>query len=193
MTSHTPSHSKTTPTMVSRLWAGAAILGVLLVLVLVGIRLVQKDNNPVALGQAPRDFTLTTFSGDVIDTTELRGKVVLINFWASWCSTCDQEALLLQEAWQKYKPVESDEILFLGVAYMDTQPASLDFLSTYGVTFPNGQDLRGEISKVYQVKSVPETFILDQEGKLQYFKIGPFSSLSEITAAIDSVLRQSQP
>ena len=193
MTSHTPSHSKTTPTMVSRLWAGAAILGVLLVLVLVGIRLVQKDNNPVALGQAPRDFTLTTFSGDVINTTELRGKVVLINFWASWCSTCDQEALLLQEAWQNYKSDESDEIVFLGIAYMDTQPASLDFLSTYGVTFPNGQDLRGEISKVYQVKSVPETFILDQEGKLQYFKIGPFSSLSEITAAIDSVLRQSQP
>lgn len=193
MTSQFPSRVKSTPPIVNKLWAGAAILGVLLVLVLVGIRLVQKDNDPVALGQAPRDFTLTTFSGDVIDTAELRGKVVLINFWASWCSTCDQEALLLQEAWQNYKSVESDEIVFLGISYMDTEPASLDFLSIYGVTYPNGQDLRGEISKVYQVKSVPETFILDQEGKLQYFKIGPFSSLSEITAAIDSVLRQSQP
>jgi cytochrome c biogenesis protein CcmG, thiol:disulfide interchange protein DsbE len=79
-------------------------------------------------------------------------------------------------------------VIFLGVAYMDTEPASRAYLAEYGVTYPNGPDLRGTISKIYQVNSVPETYVLDGDGMLRYLKIGSFASLDEIISAVDAVL-----
>jgi peroxiredoxin len=70
---------------------------------------------------------------------------------------------------------------------MDTEPASLKFIEDHGITFPNGPDLRGEISKIYRVNAVPETYILDTERRLRYVKFGSFLSSSEITAAINQV------
>lgn len=167
-------------------WAVAAFAGVLLVLVLMAIRLLQSDSAPVRLGERPKDFSLRTYDGEVINTADLRGKVILVNFWASWCTTCDQEAALLQQAWQNYHSM--DQVVFLGVAYMDTENASQAYLAGHGVTFPNGPDLRGEISKIYQVKSVPETFILDADGVLRYRKIGAFITLGEVLSAVDTAL-----
>jgi cytochrome c biogenesis protein CcmG, thiol:disulfide interchange protein DsbE len=169
-------------------WAIVAFAGMLFVLVLMGIRLLQNDSSPVELGRNPNDFSLTTYGGDVIYTADLRGKVVLINFWASWCETCDEEMALLEQAWQVYRNANPEGVIFLGVAYMDTEPASRAYLAEYGVTYPNGPDLRGAISKIYQVNSVPETYILDADGALGYFKIGSFISLDEIISAIDAVL-----
>jgi cytochrome c biogenesis protein CcmG/thiol:disulfide interchange protein DsbE len=169
-------------------WALAAFAGVLFILVLVGIRLFQNDSSPVELGKSPNDFSLTTYAGDEIHTADLRGKVVLVNFWASWCATCDEEAALLEQAWQAYQSDDPERVIFLGVAYMDTEPASRAYLAEYGVTYPNGPDLRGAISKIYQVSSVPETYILDPQGTLRYLKIGSFFSLDEIISAVDAVL-----
>ncbi|MFA5611383.1 MAG: TlpA disulfide reductase family protein, partial [Anaerolineaceae bacterium] len=78
--------------------------------------------------------------------------------------------------------------LFLGVAYMDTEPAARSFLQEYGVTYPNGPDLRGEISDLYQVQGVPETFVLDQDGVLRNIKYGPFLSVDEILSLIQPLL-----
>lgn len=173
------------------LWVVAVFSGVLLVLVLIGIRLFQSDDSPLRLGEKPNDFSLTTYHGEVINTADLRGKVVLVNFWASWCTTCDEEAALLEAAWQGYQVDGSQRVIFLGIAYMDTEPASRAYIAEYGVTYPNGPDLRGLISKIYQVNSVPETFILDATGTLQHIKIGSYSSLDEILSAIDSALNLS--
>lgn len=170
------------------LWAVTAFAGVLFVLVLIGMRLFQNDSSPVELGKNPKDFSLTTYAGDAIHTADLRGKVVLINFWASWCATCDEEAALLQQAWQVYQTSDPEGVIFLGLAYMDTEPASRAYLADYGVTYPNGPDLRGSISKIYQVNSVPETYILDANGTLRYLKIGSFTSLNEMISAVDAVL-----
>ena len=169
-------------------WAVAAFSGVLFVLVLMGIRLFQNDSSPVELGKNPKDFSLTTYAGGVIHTADLHGKVVLVNFWASWCTTCDEEAALLEEAWQVYQIIDPGRVIFLGVAYMDTEPASRAYLAEYGVTYPNGPDLRGAISKIYQVNSVPETYVLDSDGTLRYLKIGSFTSIDEMISAVDAVL-----
>jgi cytochrome c biogenesis protein CcmG/thiol:disulfide interchange protein DsbE len=170
------------------LWAVAAFAGVLFVLTLIGMRLIQNESSPVEMGEKPKDFSLATYAGDVIHTADLRGKVVLVNFWASWCATCDEEAALLEQAWQVYQAADTGGVIFLGVAYMDTEPASRAYLADYGVTYPNGPDLRGAISKIYQVNSVPETYILDPDGTLRYLKIGSFLSLDEIISAVDAVL-----
>jgi len=170
------------------LWAIAAIVGLVVILTLIGIRLLQNDASPVRMGERPKDFSLSTYAGEVIDTADLRGKVVLVNFWASWCTTCVGEVALLEEAWQHYQSEGPDQVVFLGVAYMDTEPASRAYLDQHGVSFPSGPDLRGEISRHYQVNSVPETFVLDAEGNLRHIKIGPFASLGEILAVVDAAL-----
>lgn len=171
----------------SKIWALLAFIGVSLVLLLIGIRLFQDEGEGVAMGEKPPNFELTSFSGETIRTSDLRGKVVLINFWASWCTPCEEEAQMLEEAWQFYQTEYIDEVVFLGVAYMDTENASLSFLSDYGVTYPNGPDLGSEISSIYQVNAVPETYILDEDGSLQYVKFGPFVALEEILAAVKKV------
>ncbi len=172
----------------NKFWAVAVFIGVTAILVLVGLRLFQDRDPRIALGEKPGDFLLETFSGQVIDTTDLRGKVVVINFWASWCNTCDEEAMLLEAAWQLTQKEENAEVIFLGVAYMDTETASRAFLLDYGITYPNGPDLRSEISRKYQVHSVPETYILDRGGTLRFVKIGPFASLNEVLSAIETTL-----
>lgn len=187
MTAGTSKQNKSGSGKFKKFWALAAFISVGLILLLIGISLFQNESDGVAMGETPQNFELTTFSGETILTSDLRGKVVLINFWASWCTTCDEEALMLEEAWQFYKTKGTKDVVFLGVAYMDTETASLSFLSDYGVNYPNGPDLGGEISNIYQVNSVPETYILDQDGALQYIKFGPFVSMEQILAAIKSV------
>ena len=167
------------------LWVGAVVVIILGLLVLLGLELFSESGSAVSIGQSPPDFKLETYDGEMIQTDALRGKVVLINFWSSWCTTCDEEAQMLEEAWSKFEREQPGSVSFLGVAYMDTPPDSLDFIETYGVTYPNGPDLRGEISKLYQVSSVPETYILDPEGVLRAIKIGPFTSTEEVIQAIE--------
>ena len=170
------------------LWAIAAVVGLVIILALIGIRLLQNDAAPVMIGERPKDFSLSTYTGEVIHTADLGGKVVLVNFWASWCTTCDEEAFLLEEAWQYYQAHQPGRVIFLGVSYMDTVPASRAYLDQHGVSYPNGPDLRGEISRNFQVNSVPETFIMDADGTLRHLKIGPFASINEILSAIDATL-----
>lgn len=168
-----------------RLWAFLIITGIVVVLVLIGFRLLQNDAVGTALGEKPADFVLESYSGESISTADLRGRVVLVNFWASWCVTCPEDVRMLEAAWQDIQRDQGEDILFLGVAYMDTRQASLDFLAEHGMTYPSGPDLRGEISRTYRVSSVPETFILDRDGVLRYIRIGPFSGMSEIYSALE--------
>lgn len=166
------------------IWIAIGALFVVGLLALLGMKLFSSDARALSVGKRPEDFRLQTFSGDTIDTVSLRGKIVLVNFWSSWCATCDEEAVLLEEAWSVYQ-AEGD-VVFLGVAYMDTEPDSQDFLAAYGVTFPNGPDLGGDISHLYRVSSVPETYVLDAQGVLRVIRFGPFASTAEIFQAIES-------
>lgn len=165
-----------------------AILGVLGLLILLGFRLFGNESEAIEIGKTPQDFTLTTFSGERVNTQDLRGKVVLINFWASWCTTCDEEGELLEAAWRFYQRNYPDQVAFLGVAYADTQPASMAFIEKYGLTYPNGPDLQTQISRIYQVGGVPETYVLDESGEVTAIKIGTFMSLEEINQAIETAL-----
>lgn len=169
-------------------WTIIILLSLAAVFAVIGVRLFQNDGGMVQLDQAPESFILKTYSGEEIGTADLVGKVVLINFWASWCDPCEEEALLLEEAWQQIGREGSADVVFLGVAYNDAEPASRAFLEGYGITYPNGPDLRGEISGIFNVKGVPETFILDQRGRLQYVKYGPFLTSNEIVQAVEQIL-----
>ncbi len=163
-----------------------AWLGLFALLVLIALVLLRNQEGPIVIGQKPPAFILTTFAGQQIGTDEMAGKVVLVNFWASWCKTCEQEAADLETAWQYYQP--RGDVMFIGIAWTDTEQASLAYIKKFDISYPNGPDLGTVISQAYRITAVPETYIMDKQGKLASMKLSPYTSLAEIKAAIDPLL-----
>src|ERR1044071_3284917 len=89
-------------------------------------------------------FTVTLFDGRKLTLEDLRGKAVFVNFWASWCVPCREEARDLEAAWQKIK---DNNMVFLGVAVQDTDQNSREFLKEFNITYPNGKDEAGKIDR----------------------------------------------
>jgi len=182
---------ETTPTSTGKrlpLWVmGVSFAGLLAFLALIAWGLNRNQAGPIAIGQKVPGFSLTTFDGPALKTTDYAGKVVVINCWASWCQPCEQEAPALEQAWQLYKP--GGQVVFLGVDYVDTEPQALAFMKKFAVSYPNGPDLRTIISQMFHTTGVPETYILDRQGRLAYAKKGPFMSVVEITSVVDGLVK----
>lgn len=160
--------------------------GLLLLLIIVGVALLGTRQGQPRPGQRAPAFILTTFEGQQISLEELKGKVVVLNFWASWCVTCKDEAAFLEEAWQEYRTRE--DVVFLGVAWTDTDSKAKEYLSHYSISYPNGPDLGTRISQTYRITGVPETYIIDQNGILVDVHLMPFASAREITSIINQLL-----
>lgn len=141
---------------------GGMFAAVAIVLALLAWAVQTKSAPPLASGVAP-DFTLRTFDGQSITLSELRGKPVVINFWASWCIPCRTEAPILERAWKDYR---ERGVVILGVDYVDTEDAAKKFIHEYGMTYPNGPDLGTRISQMYRITGVPETYFVTREGKM---------------------------
>jgi cytochrome c biogenesis protein CcmG, thiol:disulfide interchange protein DsbE len=150
------------------------IVGVSVILALVAIfgwKIVDSGQGQVRSGLAP-DFTLSLFEGGQLTLSELQGQVVVINFWASWCIPCRDETPLLERAWRQYR---DREVVFVGVAYLDTEKESLAFMQEFDVTFPNGPDLGTLIADDYRISGVPETFFIAKDGRVADLEIGPLT------------------
>jgi cytochrome c biogenesis protein CcmG/thiol:disulfide interchange protein DsbE len=141
------------------------------VLGLLAYGVIAKADKPLGEGIAP-DFTLSLFDGGQLSLSELRGQVVVINVWASWCPPCREEAPVLERAWRRYR---DRGVTFVGVDYMDTEPAALAYLKEFGVTYPNGPDLGSHIARAYSVQGVPETFFITPEGEIAEVFVGPLN------------------
>jgi cytochrome c biogenesis protein CcmG/thiol:disulfide interchange protein DsbE len=189
--------SKNPPVVTRRgapLWVQVLIwIGLLTILFFLGVGLFRAQHPIISIGSTVSDFTLELFDGyqyqgaDQVSLSDLRGKVVVVNFWASWCVTCADEAPLVEAAWRYYQP--AGQVVFLGVDYTDVESKALDYLSDFDVTYPNGPDLGTRITPIFNRNiAMPETYILDAQGILQYKMIGPFQSLEEIQSAIDPLL-----
>jgi cytochrome c biogenesis protein CcmG/thiol:disulfide interchange protein DsbE len=163
-----------------------AWVGLFALLIVVAMVLLRKQEGPVAVGQKPPSFTLTTFNGQKIGPAQMAGKVVLVNFWASWCKPCEQEAPDMEDAWRYYQP--RGDVLFVGIAWTDTETSSLAYIKQFDITYPNGPDVGTAISQAYRTTGVPETYIIDKSGKLASVKLSPFTSLAELQSAIDPLL-----
>jgi len=114
------------------------------------------------VGRPAPAFTLRLFAGGALDTRTLRGKVLVINFWASWCyPACYEEAPRLQRVWQRFK---DKDVVVIGVNIQDREGPAREFIRQFGQTFPNGMDRTGRISIDFGVYGVPETYIVDEDG-----------------------------
>lgn len=165
----------------------AAFLLLLGFLTILGLGLKRSQSGPITIGQSVPPFTLTTFEGQQINLKDLNGKVVVVNFWASWCKPCESEAADLESAWKFYQP--GNQVVFLGIAWTDTEPEAKAYIKKFDITYTNGPDLGTRISQQFRILGVPETYIIDKNGKLAFKEIGPFGSVNEIKAVIDPLIQ----
>ena len=121
-------------------WLIAVISSIFLIglLVVLGMWMKQSKVTSLEIGAAVPDFTVTSFDGETYTKSALEGKLILVNFWSSWCSSCDEEGYALEEVWQEVK--SSGDIVFIGVNYVDTEKDSIAFINKYSLTYPNGPD-----------------------------------------------------
>jgi cytochrome c biogenesis protein CcmG, thiol:disulfide interchange protein DsbE len=130
------------------------------------------------------DFKLQLFDGyqwqeqPSLRLSEMEGRVVVVNFWASWCVECRLEADLLEQTWRRY---QDRGVIFIGIAYVDAEPKALSYLKEFNITYPNGPDLRTAISSKYRITAVPETFFIGKDGKVAHITIGPLNQTTLIT------------
>jgi cytochrome c biogenesis protein CcmG/thiol:disulfide interchange protein DsbE len=163
-----------------------AVLLALLGLLAWGLKKVQAG--PVSSGMAP-DFALTSFDGRALKLSELRGQVVIINFWASWCPPCREEAAYLEQTWRKY---EGKGVVFIGVDWVDTEKEALAYMDEFDLTYFNGPDVGTRIAQAYNIQGVPETFYVAKNGELRGVHIGPLKS-PELDDKIDELLAEKYP
>jgi len=158
-------------------------MAALLVLALLAYGIMAQARGPRNRGQAP-DFTLPLYQGGELSLADLRGQVVVLNFWASWCPPCRDEAPILEAGWQRYR---DKGVIFVGVDYMDTEPAARDFIEEFGITCPNGPDLGGRIARAYRIRGVPETFFITPQGEIAEVVIGPLTE-DRLSATLEQLL-----
>ena len=157
----------------------AVVAAVALVALLV-YGVVQRDDNrtlddAVAHGQAPaapdRSLPLLDGRGDRT-LASFRGRAVVLNFWASWCTPCRQEAPLLERAQQR---LAAHGGTVLGVTYRDTTSDAQAFMRRFGLTYPSVRDIDGKLAESYGTRALPETFVIDRQGRVRAISRGVVS------------------
>jgi len=143
----------------------AGLLGLLL------WKLTHQQHAPRLGARAP-SFTLRRLEGSgQVSLASLRGKPVVLNFWASWCGPCKSEAAVLERDWARYR----GKVAFLGVDYHDLASAARRFVAVHRLTFPMLQDGSGSVTDSYGISQVPETYVLDRQGRVVAHLAGPIT------------------
>lgn len=182
--------------MTGRLRLGGQILALALVLALLGLliwKVAKGDANEVTgslakgrLVTAPL-FTLPNLDGDgTLALASLRGKPVVLNFWASWCNPCKEETPLLERGWQRWR---RKGVVFVGLDAKDFRADARAFVRRFGVTYPTVYDGKGSMVGRYGVTGFPETFFIDAKGRVVYRIAGPVVDDAELDAAVRRIAR----
>lgn len=144
--------------------------------------------SPLVGGPAP-DFTLTLLDGKEIRLSDLRGRPVVVNFWASWCyPSCWNEAPRLEATWRNYK---DQELMLIGIIYQDVEKNAREFIAEHGKTYPNGMDVKSRIAIEYGVFGIPETFFINQNGNIAHKHIGEIDT-ETLTTEVEALLSTPQ-
>jgi peroxiredoxin len=167
---------------------GKAVAGVLaLILVLIGFGWSARDKfSPVVVGSIAPDFPATSIDGKPVSLDDLKGEVVLLNIWATWCDPCREEMPSMQRLYEQLGP-QGLKIIAVSI---DAPIGSTDkggqpggdvqaFATSFGLTFPIWLDPPGNVQRAYRATGVPESFVIDRQGTIVKKVIGATDWSSE--------------
>ena len=122
-------------------------------------------------GFSAPDFSLNLLGGGQVTLSALRGKVVIVNLWASWCPPCRAEMPAIEKIYQAYKG-QGLEVLAINATFQDSEPDAATFVQHFGLTFPIPLDRTGGVSNRYLLRALPSTYFIDRRGIVQFVAIG---------------------
>jgi cytochrome c biogenesis protein CcmG, thiol:disulfide interchange protein DsbE len=137
------------------------------------------------VGRTAPDFTLAGLDGPAVTLSALRGQVVVVNFWASWCAECHEEQAALDATWQRYRDAG---VVVLGIDFQDTTAGARDYVHQSGLGYPVVADADSRTALGYGIRGIPETFLIDQSGRIVDRTIG-LLNVDTLAGRIDGLLR----
>ncbi len=176
---------------------GAIVLGIVVLLV---VGLANKDlgtsiQDALEKGERPEAPTLSLpvlAAGDgigpvgsTVSTADLRGRIVVLNFWASWCDPCQREAPILEQVARRYRGRR--DVTVVGVDVQDLREKALGFVRDNGLTYPSLRDGEDGAQRKYQVPALPETFVVDAQGRIALHVAGQLTDPRQLTTAIEQL------
>ena len=173
-------------TRVPRAWLVLAALLPLVLLAGWAALLLSRDAGPggATIGSEAPEFAVADLDGNPIRLSDLRGRPVIVNFWASWCGPCVEEFPLLNAAATLH---ERDGLALVGIVFRDNSEAARAFMQRMGATWPAAMDPGEDIAERYGIYGPPETFFIDSEGVVAARQIGPLGQ-ADLERHLTSIL-----
>jgi len=141
------------------------------------------DEAPQAGKPAPQ-FQLANPDGQLVSLSDLRGKLVLINFWASWCGPCRQEMPYIQQIYNEW---QAKGMVLLAINIGESPSQVEEFMQSQGLSFPVLLDTEGKVAGQYGIRAIPTSFFIDRDGIIQDMKVGAFQSTAEIESSLSKL------
>jgi cytochrome c biogenesis protein CcmG/thiol:disulfide interchange protein DsbE len=135
-------------------------------------------------GKPAPDFQFQTPEEQSTSLSDLKGKPVLINFWATWCGPCVHEMPFIQQVYEEW---QGEELVLLAINIGESSSQAAEFMRSYGFSFPVLLDTNKEVARVYNIQYIPTTFLIDKEGIIQGIKVGAFQSKAEIESGLSQL------
>jgi cytochrome c biogenesis protein CcmG/thiol:disulfide interchange protein DsbE len=155
------------------------VVGAVLPLVLLlawGVLLATRGTTSgagVQIGQTAPDFALADLDGNPVRLVDLRGKAVIVNFWASWCAPCVEEFPLLNQAVDRYRP---EDVAVVGIVFRDSSEAARAFMNRFAARWPAAMDPAESVAQEFGIYGPPETFFIDRQGVVRGRQIGQLTA-----------------
>jgi len=140
---------------------------------------------PPRIGDEATDFQFQTPEGELASLSDFRGQPILLNFWAAWCQPCRIEMPYLQQIYDEW---QAEGLVMLAINISEGAEEATSFMENYNLSFPVLLDTNLEVALCYYTISIPMTFFIDEDGIIQYIKVGPFTSQGEIESILNQLI-----
>lgn len=141
------------------------------------------------VGFAAPAFTLGELDGQTIDLSDTLGKIVILNYWASWCSPCRAEMPAIQQVYQSYQD-RGLVVLAINASNQDTPGAMQAFLGSFTHSYPILLDTHGEVGRLYAVYSLPTTFFIGRDGMIRDLVVGGPLTVAGLSNRVEALLQE---
>lgn len=181
-----------------KIWLGVIVIPCMALLTLLSWAVIKSDGNPggvkinsdlgeiAVVSEMAPPLVLDLIDGGVVKLDDLKGKVIMVDFWSSWCPPCLEEAPILSSVYTDYA---GKDVEFIGIAIWDQPNPVISHINEFQIKFPVGLDREGKIAINYGLRGIPEKYFIDQKGNLARKFSGQISS-DKLKEIIDGMLSE---